>query len=160
MSLFPRIQSPCPYKGNLSDIMDGSLCRLCKREVFDLTALSVGERQALLNGCETEICVSYAVSARSVLAAAAMGVGLAAMTAPAFAQQTEQAGPVAAVAEDTTEYMDIIVGGLRAPKDAQWVKDEPVSDAPALPVIYDDPAPAPATGQAVMTPAPVTPAAS
>jgi hypothetical protein len=140
--------------------MDGSMCRLCKREVYDLTALSVGERQALLNGCETEICVSYAVSARSVLAAAAMGVGMAAMTTPAVAQQTEQAGSVAAALEDTTEFSDIIVGGLRAPKQAQWVKDEPVRDAPALPVTYDDPAPAQATGQAVTTPAPVKPAAS
>lgn len=152
MSLFPRIQSPCPYKGNLSDIMDGSQCRLCKREVHDLTALSVGERQALLNGCETEICVSYAVSARSVLAAAALAA--AAIAIPAHAQQAE---PAASVDE---EVGYIIVGGLRAPKHAQWVKDEPVTDAPELPVIYDDPAPAPATGQAVMTPAPVTPAAS
>ncbi|MES2058714.1 MAG: hypothetical protein V4564_22435 [Pseudomonadota bacterium] len=158
MSLFPRIQSPCPYKGNLSDIMDGSLCRLCKREVYDLTALSDGERQALVNGCETEICVSYTVSTRSVLAAAAMGV--AAMTTPAFAQQTPQAGPVAAALDDATEFSDIIVGGLRAPKQAQWVKDEPVSDAPALPVTYDDPAPAQGADQAVMSPAAVTPAAS
>ena len=34
MAIFPKIQSPCPYKGNLSDIMDGDLCRLCKRQVF------------------------------------------------------------------------------------------------------------------------------
>ena len=36
MAVFPKVQSPCPYKGQLSEIMDGDTCRLCNRQVFDL----------------------------------------------------------------------------------------------------------------------------
>ena len=49
VGLFPKIQSPCPYKGNLADVMDGDVCRLCKREVTDLTALGDDERVAFFS---------------------------------------------------------------------------------------------------------------
>ena len=86
MSLFPRIQSPCPYKGKLSDIMDGGICRLCHREVHDITELSSAARQALVAGCSDEICVSYKLPVKSALAAMALG---ASMAAPAHAQVDE-----------------------------------------------------------------------
>ncbi len=38
MAVYPKIQSPCHYKGNSSSIMDGDTCRMCKRQVFDLAA--------------------------------------------------------------------------------------------------------------------------
>ena len=58
MAFFPKIQSPCPYKGKLSAIMDGDVCRLCKREVFDLTHMTDGARREFLAGCANEVCVS------------------------------------------------------------------------------------------------------
>lgn len=74
MALFPKIQSPCPYKGRLSDILDGDVCRLCKREVFDLTAMSDGARVAFLENCGGEVCVTYRLS--PTLAAAAFAAAL------------------------------------------------------------------------------------
>src|ERR1700760_3664773 len=68
MALYPRIESPCPYKGNLADIMDGDVCRLCKREVFDLTAMGDAERVAFMKGCAGEVCVSYRMPMRTALA--------------------------------------------------------------------------------------------
>lgn len=133
MGLFPVIQSPCPYKGDLSGIMDGSLCRLCKREVVDISALDDAARVALVAGCPEELCVSYKVAARSALAAMAMGAAVASL--PVAAQD------MAAPAADTTTYeedMVIIVGGLRAPKKTEWVKEDGQHAAPDLPVIYDD----------------------
>lgn len=79
MALYPKIQSPCPYKGRLSDILDGDICRLCKREVFDLDAMSAGARAAFLQDCNNgDACVTYRL--RPALAAAAFAVALVAPT--------------------------------------------------------------------------------
>ncbi len=59
MAIFPKIQSPCPYKGKLSDIMEGDTCRLCKREVVDINGFSDAERVAFLKACDSEVCVTY-----------------------------------------------------------------------------------------------------
>ena len=72
MPIFPRIQSPCPYKSNLAAVMDGDLCRTCNRNVFDLTAMDDGERLAFLAGCEEEVCVSYRIPVRAAFTAAAL----------------------------------------------------------------------------------------
>jgi hypothetical protein len=31
MASFPKIQNPCPYQDNLAAIMDGDMCRMCRR---------------------------------------------------------------------------------------------------------------------------------
>ena len=126
MALFPKIQSPCPYKGNIADILDDEVCRLCKREVHDLTFMSDGERVAFMAGCEDEVCVRYTV--RPAIAAAALAA--AAVLAPTVA-----------AACDTTQVEEIIVGGVKRPADVQFVHyAEAASDRaiPALPVVYDD----------------------
>lgn len=135
MGLFPVIQSPCPYKGNLSDIMDGSLCRLCKREVIDISAMDDAARVALIAGCAGELCVSYKVPARSALAALAMGAAVASL--PAAAQEPT-AQPAAQAVETEDEMMMIIVGGMRKPAETKWVREDGRKAAPDLPVIYDD----------------------
>ena len=87
MALFPKIQSPCPYKTNLSAVMDGDFCRMCKREVTDLTALSDDERIAFFTSCGDEkVCVSYRVP---MFAAAAVGASLMATAAGAADLVTE-----------------------------------------------------------------------
>lgn len=149
MGLFPVIQSPCPYKGDLSDIMDGSLCRLCKREVVDLTAMSDAERVALVAACPDQLCVSYKVAARSALAAMAMGAAVASL--PAAAQDAPANGGAAQISPGEADWDDlvIIVGGLRKPDDTKWVKEDGRKAQPNLPVVYDDAAPTPRKGKAV-----------
>ena len=136
MSLFPRIQSPCPYKGKLSDIMDGDICRLCHREVHDITELSSAARQALVAGCSDEICVSYRLPVKSALAAMALG---ASMAAPAHAQVDELLATNLAEPESGEYcYEEIIVGGLKKPGEVEWLTADLDTDLPEMPVVYDD----------------------
>src|SRR5665213_4627527 len=76
MALDPKIQSPCPYKNNLAAIMDGDVCRMCKRHVFDLSGMSDVERDFLIKGCKDEICVSYKFPIRPAIAAAALAAAV------------------------------------------------------------------------------------
>jgi hypothetical protein len=125
MAIFPKIQSPCPYKGDLSAIMDGDVCRLCERQVFDLTAMSDGERVAFMKGCAGEVCVSYRLPLRPALAAAAIA-------AAAIAVPT-----AAAACSDATEVV-VFTGGIKDPANVQYVKDISSDAVPALPVVYED----------------------
>ena len=146
MGKFPRIDSPCPYRANLSAILEGDHCRLCDRQVFDLTALTDGERGAFLESCEGEVCVTYAIPVRPAIAAAVLAAAALALPGAAHAQDmappaTFQMAAPAAIDEDVA----IVVsgGGIKDPKNAKLVEN-PLDDAlPALPIVYeDDPAPA------------------
>ena len=74
MSIFPKIQGPCPYKSELSKYMEGNLCRMCDRRVVDLNPLSDTERVALIAGCKDKICVSYTLRPSAAVALAAATV--------------------------------------------------------------------------------------
>ena len=143
MSLFPKVQSPCPYKGKFADIMQGNQCRLCKREVIDLTAMDDEGRKAFLDACDTEVCISYRVGAKSALAAMAMSA-VAVPTAAAAQDTADAADDTSAGIEEhfDDETMWIIVGGMKKPGDAEWIKDTPKRDhqagTSALPVEYED----------------------
>src|SRR5262245_20955151 len=130
MAKFPKIQSPCPYKGDLSAIMDGDVCRLCKREVFDISAWTDGERAAFLKGCAGEVCVGY--NFRPALAAAVAAAALGTATA-ACAQDA----PDAMAAEEV--YEEIIVGGIKDPGNVEFITDGRDDAAPELPVLYEEP---------------------
>lgn len=142
MAFFPKIQSPCPYKNQLSAVMDGDFCRMCKRNVVDLTDMTDGERRALLAGCSDEICVSYRW--RPAIAAAALAA--AALPTAAAAQDLGPAVPdAAAIAASATEIaalddvsMTIIVGGIKDLANVQYVEDEADRAIPELPVVYVD----------------------
>lgn len=138
MARFPKIDSPCPYKSQLSAVLDGDFCRMCKRDVFDLSGWSDGERTAFLSGCETEVCVRYTLPIRPAIAAAALAA--AAMTAPAYAQDTVSAAIEATIPD--SELDQIFVGGIKDPKNARIVQVEDPADAalPELPVVFDEPA--------------------
>ena len=69
-------------------MMDGDTCRMCQRQVFDLTAMDDAARTAFFSECSGEVCVSYAVPFRPALAAAAM---LAALGLPATASAQDVA---------------------------------------------------------------------
>lgn len=136
MPLFPKVQSPCPYKDQLSAVMDGDFCRMCQRRVFDLTALSDADRLAFLAGCEEEVCVSYRLPLRAAIAAAALASSAAA--APAAAQQP--AAPVEAETESdfAVGEITIIVGGIKDPSDAEMVEVTQDRSVPDLPVVYEE----------------------
>lgn len=127
MPLFPKIQSPCPYQGRLSEIIDGDVCRLCSRQVFDLTHFSDDERVAFLTGCEEEVCVSYAVRLGPAVRAAAVAAALAI--------------PAAASAEDV---IMVTGGGIKDPSRVEMIQLPDDAAVPALPVVYEDEAAAPA----------------
>ena len=127
MAIFPKIQSPCPYKGNLADIMDGDMCRLCSRRVHDISGLSDQERVALIQGCSDEICVSYALPLRPAIAAA--------MTIAALG------APMAAAAQEFDSEEAVIVitaGGITDPANVEYVSDAADEATPELPVVYED----------------------
>ncbi|MEZ5970921.1 MAG: hypothetical protein R3C31_03855 [Hyphomonadaceae bacterium] len=139
MSIFPKIQGPCPYKSELSKYMDGDLCRLCDRRVVDLNPLSSAERVALISGCKEKICVSY--NLRPAVAAA--------LTVAAIGT------PLSAAAQDASmDEVEIIVGTIIEPNTVEYVS-EPVALI-ELPVIYDDEQ-TPASDEAAALPASETP---
>ena len=124
MAIFPKIQSPCPYVGELASIMDGESCRLCKRQVFDLTHMSDGERVAFMKGCGgKEVCVTYKFPIRPALAAAALAVAAIAV-------------PQAAAACDATEVV-VLSGGIKDPANVQYVQTPVDAAIPQLPVVYE-----------------------
>jgi hypothetical protein len=135
MAFYPKIDSPCPYRSQLASIMDGDVCSMCQRQVFDLTRMDEHARKSFFRSCSGEVCVSYAVPFRPVLAAAAM---MAAVALPAMASAQD----VAAVNVDTVnvdaEDMMIIVGGIRDPKNVSHDEDVADRDVPELPVTYED----------------------
>ncbi|MET1110613.1 MAG: hypothetical protein ABWX67_03705 [Allosphingosinicella sp.] len=139
MPIFPKIQSPCPYKSNLAAVMDGDMCRACKRNVFDLTAMDDDERLAFLAGCEEEVCVSYRLPVRAAVAAAALAA--AGMSVPAMGQEVAAPDMEAVMESDAVPYdesFDIIVGGIKDPKNVELVEVDADSSVPELPIVYDD----------------------
>lgn len=146
MGLFPKIQSPCPYQANLATIMDGSMCRMCKREVTDLTAMDDGARVAFFETCETEVCVSYAVPIRSALGAAALAAAAVAAL-PAAAQDVPApaaATPVQAQPVDEDEVILVTAGRVAMP--VHYIQAPAAPKPPATPGV-------PATKQAPALPA-------
>jgi predicted Fe-S protein YdhL (DUF1289 family) len=119
MPLFPKIASPCPYVKSLSEIMDGDVCRMCERQVFDLTAMSDGERLAFLSSCEGEVCVSYSIPVRQAVRAAVIAASLA---VPASAAARPAQRPV------VPPPMVVVAGGLPPPPQVQIVPVPPVLD--------------------------------
>lgn len=127
MAIFPRIQSPCPYQGELPAMLDGRMCRLCKREVVDLDGMDDGARVAFLGACKQEVCVSYSLPVRTALAAAAL---VAASAAPMAAAASE-------AAEVDIEYIVVVGGGIKDPSKVEYFDDDGQT-ASALPVVYED----------------------
>lgn len=124
MAIFPKIQSPCPYLGDLPAIMDGDKCRMCNRQVFDLTDMSDDRRVAFMKSCSGEVCVSYRLPMRAALAAAIAVTVIAAPTA-------------AAACSDAVETIVFTGGGIKDPANVQYVKDTSSDAAPVLPVVYE-----------------------
>jgi hypothetical protein len=121
MAIFPKVQNPCPFVNRLSELMDGDVCRACRRQVFDLSAMTGDERAAFMLGCKGSVCVSYRMRVRPVLAAAVMAAAVAAPTAAA-----------------ACEPEIVIVGGISDPANVEYVEDASDSATPVLPVVYEE----------------------
>lgn len=159
MPIFPKIQSPCPYKSDLAAVMDGDFCRMCKRQVVDLDGMTDQGRVAYLAGCEEEVCVSYRLPFRPALAAAA----IAAFAAPTAAAAQEAVPAEAVAAEQAVlddawaaggELIMITVGGIKDPRNVEFASDPADLALPELPVTYEkdeDASPEPKT-QSVSSP--------
>lgn len=130
MAMFPKIQSPCPYRADLAAIMDGDRCRACKRQVHDITDWSDAQRVGFLAACQDDVCVSYRLP---VTAAAALAAVAAA------------AAPLPAAAECPPLIVEemIIVGGITDPRAVDYVEADPTPASPELPVVYEDGASSP-----------------
>ena len=138
MAFFPKVQSPCPYKSDLAAVMDGDMCRMCRRQVIDISDWTDAARRELIAGCKDEVCVSYRL-VRPALAAAA----LAAAAIPTAAAAQDMAAPPAAVApaaaeEVVTEDMYVTVGGINDPANAEFASAEELAAIPEVPVAYED----------------------
>jgi hypothetical protein len=140
MAVFPRIQSPCPYKSRLADVMDGDHCRMCDRQVVDLTFMADEERIAFLRGCEEEVCVSYRL--RPAIAAAALAASAIALPTAAAAQDDAPVVAEAAVEEAVedlgSQEMWLIVGGIKDPSKVEFVEDPADSAMAELPIVYEE----------------------
>lgn len=147
MSRFPLVQDPCPYKGSIEDILVGAQCRLCQREVHDLTDMSASERRELISGCSDAegLCVRYRVRAGSAVAAAMLGA--AGLASPAMAQADTPPpndAPLEAALQtlpDTPEDYDwgnvIIVGGIRHVDKVEWKSGKVPPKKRKLPVVTE-----------------------
>lgn len=141
MASFPLVDSPCPHDGPLSEILDSDHCRLCDKKVHDLGPMNSGERRSLLRKSEGELCVRYAQPARVARMIGTTAVGAGALTSPAFAQtaapdpQQVSADTQQAIQEAIPEEQWIIVGGIRDPKAAHWVKAKKARKGREMPVI-------------------------
>ena len=129
MAIFPKVQSPCPYKDQLAQIMDGDSCRVCKRQVVDLNGMDDAGRVAFMKSCSGEVCVSY--SFRPVIAAAALATAMTALPMAAAAQEP------APVAEDEI-YAEIFVGGIKDLANVEYVEEASDQAMADLPVVYED----------------------
>jgi predicted Fe-S protein YdhL (DUF1289 family) len=140
MGLFPKIQSPCPYKENLSAVMDGDFCRMCKRNVVDLTAMDDAGRLSFLAACETDVCVSYSLPVKRAAKAAIIATAAVSLSSlPLAAQEATPAHDMAS--EENFDDMAIIVGGIRPDHEiAEMNTAEDAADKAMaeLPVVYDD----------------------
>lgn len=144
MAIFPKIQRPCPYKSELAQVMDGDFCRMCSRQVFDLSGWSDGERVAFLAGCSDEVCVSYRLPLRPLLAAATLASLAAAPAAAADLEGGLESGiSIPAMAEAAGDIVEppemlLMVGGIKDPRRAEFVEHAADAAIPELPVVYED----------------------
>jgi predicted Fe-S protein YdhL (DUF1289 family) len=126
MAIYPKIQSPCPYKNNLAAILEGDVCRMCKRQVVDISAMSDDQRVALITGCKDEICVSYKFPLRPAIAAVALAAAV--IVVPT----------AAAACSDATQEEVVFVGGIKDPANVKFMEDPSDKKIPELPVVYEN----------------------
>lgn len=137
--MFPPITSPCPLQSIQFPESGNFNCSTCKREVHDLSSMTMNERDAFLRSCSGKVCVSYKVKrgVKQLQRSAIAGLFLVSATGlalPAAAQVGD------ALVEDLDE---IFVGGITLPphieqaEDAKQQSDED-KKLQLIPVVEED----------------------
>ncbi len=133
MGLFPKIESPCPYKDRLDELMQGEMCSMCNKNVFDLTQMDETGRREFMSECSGEVCVSYRLPIRKIVS----GAAIIAASAPGLAA-AQDASSEAPTNEDLYCYSDeIIVGGIREAGEALWIDLEAEKHLTDIPKVSD-----------------------
>lgn len=108
MATFPKITGPCPYRLPLSALLDAEgTCRLCRRQVHDLSAMTERARRDFLSACAEDTCVSY----RLPVDVTALAIAAAVTAVPAAAQPAPAADPQFE-ASDSETSQDVFVGSF------------------------------------------------
>lgn len=135
------IQRPCPYIDRLESVMDGDHCRMCRRDVHDLTGMSDAERTAFLASCSTTPCVRYTLDVKPAVAAAMIAAAVAAAVTPAMAAPRQPTHHVAhrppTIAMETVQ---VVTAGVPPPVE-QPPEVRPPADREMPPPVKPDPAP-------------------
>ncbi len=139
MAIYPKIQSPCPYAGELSAFMDGDLCRKCNRQVFDLSGMSDDGHIAFLSACQKEVCVTYKFSLKTVAAAA---IAVTALATPLTAAADPAGG------DNVSDAEVVYVGAIHDPSNVSYTADPHAAATPDIPVVYETAFPAQASNAA------------
>jgi hypothetical protein len=134
MTPFPPIQRPCPYLDRLDAVIDAGFCRMCRREVHDLTAMDGRERADFLRACGGDACISYTMNVKPALAAALIAASAAVLAAPGIASAKDpQVGR--SLQRERPVYVRtvpvLVAGGITAPPVAQ--SGDPVPPKPVEP---------------------------
>ncbi|MEO0425721.1 MAG: hypothetical protein AAF184_25550 [Pseudomonadota bacterium] len=151
MAIFPVIESPCPLKSRLRSHLDSNdVCRLCHRQVVDLTPMSDDERRAFVSGCEGPTCVRYSLPLKEALVASLASAALSGVPAAAqeFSPGPAAPDPLGALVQaedviDCDDWEDIVVisaGGINTSPDhaVEYVDTAEDLEIPELPVTFED----------------------
>jgi hypothetical protein len=154
MSLFPKIDTPCPLRWKEMPSAERNFCTLCQRKVHNLSAMAIDERRAFLASCSGDTCVAYTVPRRRSVAPLAAGLGLAAALSfsPTMAAEvpvdrspveqasltpTEPKADCDTVEEESVELL-VMTGGVRNPQATQLELESLDNDQPELPRVGPD----------------------
>lgn len=118
MARVPLISSPCPIRWKEAPKSGADFCGRCQRRVHNLDLMSMAEREAFLEGCAEEVCVSYTVK-RTASLPLAIGFGLAAL---AVVPVTNANDSVDAAPYETIDN-PMVLGGTQAGDKLQWVDE-------------------------------------
>jgi hypothetical protein len=123
--------------------MDGEVCRVCRRKVHDLGAMSETQRVTFLDACSDEICVKYTLPLPRKVAALALSAAVIALPVAAEEQTTtteaDKARPEAVYnGVDEAEEVFIIIGGIKVRSKREYVDAAEDEATPELPVVYEE----------------------
>jgi hypothetical protein len=135
MAQFPAIQRPCPYLDRLDAVIDGGFCRMCRRDVHDLTAMDARQRADFLEACGGDACVSYTMNVKPALAAALIAASAAVLVAPAMALAANHQAGRGHHRQRHVQVQPVtiqVAGGIQPMPDAERAPD-PVRPPPVAP---------------------------
>lgn len=118
MARVPVITSPCPLRWRETPKPGADFCGQCQRRVHNLDLMSMPEREAFLQGCSGEVCVSYTIKRTRPLPVA-VGLGLAALAVVPITNANDGVY----YSGETVVENSVGLGGTLAGDKLQWVEE-------------------------------------